>query len=440
MPPQSLAPGLHDPRINRRHSALPRPQSPQINRRHSASLTPRPLRSSPLAGSAFSSDDGQWTTVEGNGAKGHPRGAVSAPSSRSPSLLSLPDFASENLPFPSRSHRDSKVAFMVPAIHPSLSPSLDDSAPIAGPSKHPWKRHSAQPIVPILVDARSEDHGPEGLPTSGVSPSSTRPGSRASLLEPGENWLTTAPYATTPRFSRLGLAAPGVVMPVRKGSLRPKSADGGSVRSLGGSVRSLGSVPSLSRTRSSSVSSSAQSLRLPSTPSPAPALQLYESTKDYELGIRDLGKARETVDAADALEERDGSHRGASKIDGYILQCGVDRWGKRIQWFRLVGRAKKLRTRKFYDSLAHQLGFSTSTVTSQKMLEAAGNSGGDGEILKLASLVHDPNFGDSNLKIPTVSFPGPESGSLTRTAQHAIFEGTISLALALRPTLDALRT
>ncbi|KAJ7080550.1 hypothetical protein C8R44DRAFT_824223 [Mycena epipterygia] len=257
---------------------------PPMNRRHSANLTPRPLRSSPLAGPALSSRDEPLETNP------QPR-IASAPSSRSPSFLSLHslDFAAENSSRPSTaSRRASKVSFVEPAIHPSLSPNPNDytSFGVDGSPKPLEKRRSVSQPVPIL-NVRNEDHESVALyPRESVSPPPTRPGSLASLRsEPDENWLTSTPYDTTPRFSRLSLAAPGVVMPVRKGRRRPGSADSGS-------VKSLGSVPSLS----SSVSSPAESLR-PSTPNLVFTPPLHGSTKVYEEDIPELGK------------ERTGAHR-----------------------------------------------------------------------------------------------------------------------------------
>ncbi|KAJ6583984.1 hypothetical protein DFH09DRAFT_1434009 [Mycena vulgaris] len=289
-------------------SAIPRPPnltaSPRvISRRHSGIR-----RSSPLAGPAFSSgDEGQGTVVEDTEGKERPRFAASAPASRSPSLLSLHslDFPPEIFASASRSRRGSKLSFMMPSIHPS--PNSDDSI-FAGPSKRPENRRSvSQPVSVLNVDARDEDSGSEGLPIPGrprnsMTPPLTRLGSRASLRESGENWLTATPYDTTPRFSRLALGAPGVVMPVRKGSLRPKGADAAS-------VKSVGSLPSL--TRSSSISSRAQSLRRPSTPGLVVTPPPQEISKVHGQGISELRER-----GTDGPQEMDKLRRGATKASG----------------------------------------------------------------------------------------------------------------------------
>ncbi|KAJ7701435.1 hypothetical protein B0H17DRAFT_1045391 [Mycena rosella] len=311
--PQSLTTGLHG--------------TSQINRRHSAILTPRPLRSSPLAGPAFSSEDeGRRTAVEGKG-KGHLRIAASAPASRSPSLLLLHSMVdpAESPTSPSRSGR---VSFIVPAIRPSTSPSPDSTtASVAEISTRPGKRRSvSQPVVPILkvVDAQNGEGGPEWLAiqrNNWATPPSTRSRSRESLHEPGESWLTSTP---APRFSRLGLAASGVVMPVRKGSVRPKSAD----------ARSVGSVPSL--ISSSSVSSCAQSFTRPSTPEFVLAPSPRGGAKVNEQGILELGKGMEIADNTDkpcrSGNDVSGENGGKNASISRVERAGtIRRWWRKLR-------------------------------------------------------------------------------------------------------------
>ncbi|KAJ7149057.1 hypothetical protein C8R43DRAFT_510872 [Mycena crocata] len=263
---------------------------PQVIRRNSTNLTPRPLRSSPLAGPALSyGDEGQGVALEDT----RPQVIASAPASRSPSPLSFHslDFAAETSSLPPssfRSHGQSKVSFAVPAIHPSLD----------GASKRPGNRRSvSQPISILSVpDSRMETLGhdrPPNLTSDHPTPTlpPTRPGSRVSLHDPSENWLTYTPYDATPRFSRLGLAAPGVVMPVRKKGGRPKSADSASERS---SV----SLPSLS----SSASSRTSSLKRPSTPK---LLRMQENAEVYVAVVEKSRKAEADWDGDDSQKEQD---------------------------------------------------------------------------------------------------------------------------------------
>ncbi|KAJ6582792.1 hypothetical protein B0H10DRAFT_2098123 [Mycena sp. CBHHK59/15] len=275
--------------------------SPQVNnyfsgtnrRRSSQSgLAPRPRRSSPLAGPALSCSTGSDAGVQDKQTMPQPRGNASAFSSRSPSLLSLQSLEyGAQLPYPTdqfghkapepRPRRESKVSFIAhpPAHQPPSSagttsrpspPTLDRST-----SFEVIRGTVSQPLPILKVQGPSSSSSCSSYSTT---PPSTRPGSRESLgprpdaREPAEHWLTYAPYDATPRFSRLGLAAPGVVMPVHKGFRRPKSADAGS-------VRSFVSTPSLS----SSVSSRAQSLRRPSTPKLVFTPPPHEAEKNHEV-------------------------------------------------------------------------------------------------------------------------------------------------------------
>ncbi|KAJ7464788.1 hypothetical protein B0H11DRAFT_76339 [Mycena galericulata] len=286
----SLAPMEASGSTTRLLSARPRPSSQpefhaisQVNQRHSATLRTRPLRSSPLAGPALSSDDNGETMA------GYSRSAASAPPSRSPSLLSLhsPHFSSEGSSLPSSSRR---VSFLARPSPPDVR-NPEESLEVKARSERPASRRSVSQPVPILngLGQRSEDgSGPERNPRlslqSSVTLQPTLPGWRTTPPEPGESWLTSAPYATTPRFSRLGLAAPGVVMPERKVPRR-------GVRSVKTrSLRSFRSLPSLS----SIVSSSRTSLRRSITPkievaSPPPDTpsEMCEKNKEPDINEPD---------------------------------------------------------------------------------------------------------------------------------------------------------
>ncbi|KAJ7913550.1 hypothetical protein B0H13DRAFT_491297 [Mycena leptocephala] len=306
--------------------------TPHINRRHSAALTTRPIRSSPLAGPAMSKEDEAEGTMEK--VKVPPRITASAPASRSPSFSSLHslDFSAEissSSSSASHSRRESKVSFLLPTIRPSLSPNPDDptSLGVDGTPKRPEKRRSISQPTPILnvFYTANEDHGPEETRShtgSAATPLSTRP--RSSPRESGESWLTSAPYDVTPRFSRLGLAAPGVVMPERKGIRRFKSIDSGS-------VRSVASLPSLS----SSVSSRAQSLRRPSTPKIVFISPPLERTKVDE--IPELGKKGEQLHKR---IETPGRKTGESPQDGGkgTLPSQVERVGTIKKLWRKLSR------------------------------------------------------------------------------------------------------
>lgn len=214
------------------------------NRHHSATL---PLRSSPLAGPAVTR--GMEVDAKGR-SKGKRKSSLripaSAPASSPVSFRSLAGASS-------RSHRKSKVSFLIPALFPS--PDSNESIsfqPDGIPKRADQRRGVSQQVSRFKEDCRP-------------------------VLE--QNWLTPTP--TTPRFSRLGLAASGVVMPVRKepGTQR-RNAD---TRSL----RSVGSVPSLNN----SISSRAASLRRSSAPNLAVASPHLESMKNH--GDRGPGPAKE---------------------------------------------------------------------------------------------------------------------------------------------------
>ncbi|KAJ7630944.1 hypothetical protein FB45DRAFT_917009 [Roridomyces roridus] len=235
--------------------SLPPPsRSIPLDRRYSATLTPRPLRSSPLAGPVLSRDGIVYPK--------------SAPTSRTSSLVSLDE-----------SLRVSLSA----AGHLGRPPTAP--AEFGGKPRYPDRRRSASayslasrrledrpdipPIPPLPSTSQrrvSQISLREATPDNIPNTASTRRASQISLRDGsagGDHWLTAAPYDTIPRFSRLSIAAPGVVMPVRKGTIKkaPSSVDSRS-------VRSVGSVPSLSSSVSSPSMSRPSTPRLVFTPPP----------------------------------------------------------------------------------------------------------------------------------------------------------------------------
>ncbi|CAK5283975.1 unnamed protein product, partial [Mycena citricolor] len=213
----------------RRASHLGIPQSARphpLHRHQSATVAARPRRSSPLAGPAFSSENGEppGDDDDARSTKGKDKASVrlspaSAPASRSPSLLSLHSLEGPQAPVP----RTRRMSLVQP--RPLSSILNTDAAPY--PPSPRLDRTS-----PSAFRRKSYGPGPSpALPPSG-----------------SDNWLTAEP---TPRFSRLSLGA-GVVMPVRKADSaaaarhatrrRSSSAtsDSRSVRSVASSVPSLG--------------------------------------------------------------------------------------------------------------------------------------------------------------------------------------------------------
>ncbi|PSS29805.1 hypothetical protein PHLCEN_2v2701 [Hermanssonia centrifuga] len=92
------------------------------------------------------------------------------------------------------------------ARRPSTAPSTSSAVSAASTSRLSTRRRSVRPDVTIA--SSSLPH----LPGSNISPSTSR--------DPEMNWLSTA---AAPKFSRLGLKAEGVVMPVSAKSARRRS-------------------------------------------------------------------------------------------------------------------------------------------------------------------------------------------------------------------------
>ncbi|KAF8888932.1 hypothetical protein CPB84DRAFT_1749410 [Gymnopilus junonius] len=95
-------------------------------------------------------------------------------------------YHSTTTPKPILKHPSSSSSFVPPSISPSASTS---SSP---------------------TSAKSTSSQPEPGPST--KPVTTR--LSRSFKDMDNSWYTFSPYATTPKFSRLGLAAPGVVMPI----------------------------------------------------------------------------------------------------------------------------------------------------------------------------------------------------------------------------------
>ncbi|KAJ6617119.1 hypothetical protein B0H10DRAFT_2218920 [Mycena sp. CBHHK59/15] len=251
--------------------------SPALSRRHSLSpITRKPLRSSPLAGPAFSSE-------------GQPPEEVAAMGSLPPRISSSPDllslsrrkaaFVSHNPTAPRLSKRASFIELVKrPLVH-HIKAKEPPSAPLP-----PTPILVPQPVPPPALPARSSarpapitltspvPHTP--LPAPPPSPrrrtrvrqssvSSSLSVSLAAFPAPPPNfpralsrdslpalsrsspppsisgvadgsWLPSPPFGETPRFSRLSLAAPNVVLPMSAREHRQRCgatpADDGLVR------------------------------------------------------------------------------------------------------------------------------------------------------------------------------------------------------------------
>ncbi|KAK0484965.1 hypothetical protein IW261DRAFT_870400 [Armillaria novae-zelandiae] len=178
------------------------------SRRHS--LTPpsrRPLRSSPLAGPSFNlSPDGRLELSPLDAAKAKPNRISSTPD--------LPSLTVADVQF-------SKRLSTPPAI--PFRSSLPSPPPSPHNASHRSKSRDSFVSVPTHIQA---PHFPRAY-TSKSTPSS--PSSSYTSL-PDQSWLTANPYLTTPKFSRLSLASPDVVMPVsakeRRRSMVSASVDG----------------------------------------------------------------------------------------------------------------------------------------------------------------------------------------------------------------------
>ncbi|KAK0205160.1 hypothetical protein DFS33DRAFT_1326148 [Desarmillaria ectypa] len=179
------------------------------SRRHS--LTPpsrRPLRSSPLAGPSFNlSPDGRLELSPLDAAKAKPN-----------RISSTPDLPSLNVAH----HLQSPKRISTPPVIPFRS-----SLPSPPPSPHNASHRSKSRDSFVSLPTHTQvPHFPR-VYTSKSTPS--LPSSSYTSL-PDQSWLTTNPYITTPKFSRLSLASPNVVMPVsakeRRRSMASASVDG----------------------------------------------------------------------------------------------------------------------------------------------------------------------------------------------------------------------
>ncbi|KAK0469362.1 uncharacterized protein EV420DRAFT_1659392 [Desarmillaria tabescens] len=178
------------------------------SRRHS--LTPpsrRPLRSSPLAGPSFNlSPDGRLELSPLDAAKAKPNRISSTPD--------LPSLSDAHLQLPKR--------ISTPPMIPIRS-----SLPSPPPSPHNASHRSKPRDSFVSLPTHTQvPHFPR-VYTSKSTPSS--PSSSYTSL-PDQSWLTANPYLTTPKFSRLSLGSPNVVMPVsakeRRRSMASASVDG----------------------------------------------------------------------------------------------------------------------------------------------------------------------------------------------------------------------
>ncbi|KAF8216942.1 hypothetical protein K438DRAFT_1798050 [Mycena galopus ATCC 62051] len=233
----------------------------ELYRRHSLSLMRKPLRSSPLAGPVISSEEEEIPKTRRARALSTPNlhSRTRSEPSPLPSLAPLPPLLTP----PRLVERLSKHASLLELVkrplvkkaQPSLpaSPSRAPSAGCVGPSII----HTPLPPLPLSppspsgrqhVRARSRSltasmsglstpsFGLSSLPrahTAPRAPTLPSPKTTAGIASHGpavghyrndseDNWLTATPYVTTPRFSRLGLAAPSVVLPVPARAARRK--------------------------------------------------------------------------------------------------------------------------------------------------------------------------------------------------------------------------
>ncbi|KAK0500037.1 hypothetical protein EDD18DRAFT_811842 [Armillaria luteobubalina] len=178
------------------------------SRRHS--LTPpsrRPLRSSPLAGPSFNlSPDGRLELSPLDAAKAKPNRISSTPD--------LPSLTVADVQLSKRLSTPPVITFR-------------SSLPSPPPSPHNASHRSKSRDSFVSVPTHTQvPHFPRAY-TSKSTPSS--PSSSYTSL-PDQSWLTANPYLTTPKFSRLSLASPNVVMPVsakeRRRSMASASVDG----------------------------------------------------------------------------------------------------------------------------------------------------------------------------------------------------------------------
>ncbi|KAK0223625.1 hypothetical protein IW262DRAFT_842877 [Armillaria fumosa] len=178
------------------------------SRRHS--LTPpsrRPLRSSPLAGPSFNlSPDGRLELSPLDAAKAKPNRISSTPDL--PSLTVADVQLSKRLSTPPVISFRSSLPSPPPSPHNASHRSKSRDSFVSVPT------HTPVPHFPRVYTSKSTPSSPSSSYTS----------------LPDQSWLTANPYLTTPKFSRLSLASPNVVMPVsakeRRRSMASASVDG----------------------------------------------------------------------------------------------------------------------------------------------------------------------------------------------------------------------
>ncbi|KAJ7918651.1 hypothetical protein B0H13DRAFT_2435148 [Mycena leptocephala] len=289
-------------------SANAHPSPHVLNRRHSLALMRKPLRSSPLAGPALSSEGASKDETPMTRCVRTP----STPNLRSLARSSPPP----PLPTPPpASKRLSKRASLLDIVkRPLAHKKLSDFPPL------PYHLHTtifssalfttSLPTSPCSR-AFTEFHGRIHVHDRSFRrpPAKFPPRTYSAILQPahlysplpratvgmpvydaatgghgqndsGENWLASTPYSSTPRFSRLSLAAPNVVLPVSARAARRQSVrgEGGKRVSLvhptpavppPRSSNSTDTISTFSASTPSLLSRSSLSSEGPTTPSPS---------------------------------------------------------------------------------------------------------------------------------------------------------------------------
>ncbi|KAG5653716.1 hypothetical protein H0H81_011121 [Sphagnurus paluster] len=205
-----------------------RPEPPLANKRLSL-VDSRPIRSSPLSQLAVcNEDDTSSVTISIQAPSPRPS---SSQSTSSHVRFSTPELRANVLKPPSdldhasyqrqlrksmsmeSPHRDATSASLqtfhlsptsqLPRAHNSLNRKRPSTAPDQSPSPMSMPRYA-------FTAARNRDQRIRNSPSfdSGYTPSAS------TSQDPSKNWMTTNMYETTPRFSRLGMSAPNVVLPV----------------------------------------------------------------------------------------------------------------------------------------------------------------------------------------------------------------------------------
>ncbi|KAJ7656459.1 hypothetical protein DFH06DRAFT_1411239 [Mycena polygramma] len=238
----------------------------------------KPVRSSPLAGPALSREgapEGEYLRSRLVRVSSTPNLHSLRPSDSTPPPLPLPASppAFNGLSRRASLERPSSFYKIPPrsaTFHAQLpSPSLTPPSP--SPRRHARTRSRSSIVAPMPVFCATSP--PPSFPralTAPPSPSrcrtSTVPLIRANPAvtfdgwnDSEDNWLTSTPYSGTPRFSRLGMAAPNVVLPVPARAYQRQSLRGEGGRRvtlvpsliyadtvLGAKTPSLSTSPSLS--------------------------------------------------------------------------------------------------------------------------------------------------------------------------------------------------